>query len=557
MKTTFILAAFDVKDFVEKYDTKISYIFFIIIIALMVYNIIITQKMRRASKQIKSQETTDTSMPAKITITSDKECLNINETSLISFKLNYPLPNFTLDNIKVTGGEISNLTGSKCSYSAIFTPIANELSSATIDVQPPLLIDSPDPLTIGITKEPTPTANVESSPTENSNPFKNLKPPTGDKIPCVIFHEIRSEMNDIFNKARVKFDQGNLGLIGAREGYPRVLKLEQVNDLEKLYRKKSTEFKDTDNWFFIGDIHGDFLALYTILEEIKKEPNFKICFLGDLVDRGPYDAECFALLLKTIIDYPERIIWILGNHDEGIYKTNKDIFSDKVFFPENLQLPIKEVLKHVPAFNSSVLPAEFLFWLNNDDPNVKKSRIFCGTLFVDIAKLLPRAVLFPSGLLATHGGFPLSDMWDSLTNMEAFSNKRCLTDFTWNRAANKKKSLISIAERPKQASWEFGYEDLEKFCEKVKDIFPVNAVIRGHDHVKEGWENFDLYKKVPLLTLNSFGFNYYDNSLAEGKYKQNFVYYGLSKDKILPDARKLIPVDSQIHKDFYVQSFPS
>jgi len=155
--------------------------------------------------------------------------------------------------------------------------------------------------------------------------------------------------------------------------------------------------------------------------------------------------------------------------------------------------------------------------------------------------------------LATHGGFPLSDMWDSLTNMGAFLHKRCLTDFTWNSASNAKKRLIAKAERPRQSSWGFGYEDLEKFCEKVKDLFPVKAVIRGHDHVKEGWENFDLYKKVPLLTLNSFGFNYLNYSLIEGHYKQNFVFYGVSKDKILPNIRKLIPVDSQTHKEFYAQ----
>ena len=553
MNTILILAAFDIKDFIKEHDAIISYVFFIIIISLMIYNIVITQKMRKSSRP-KPPEIIKEPMPITITITSDKPSLNINESSLISFALSSPSTDFTEKSIIVIGGEISNFSGSELFFSATFTPSDANLTSATIDVHPPLLKDPTEPLTIIITAEEPLPSIPESPPNKDLNPFINLKPPVGEKSSSVIFHIIRSEMNEIFNKARTKFDQGELGLIGSGAMYHRVLKLSQLNEFEKLTNKKMTAFNESDKWYFIGDIHGDFLALHSILEEIKKDSNFKICFLGDLVDRGPYDAECFALLLKTIMDNPGKIIWILGNHDEGIQKTNVDILNEKAYFSENLHSSLKEIQKCVPQFSSSVLPAEFLYWLNFDDPKVKKDRIFCGKLFCDIVSVLPRAILFPNGLLATHGGFPLSDRWDSLTSMDAFLHKRCLTDFTWNRAANKKKSLIAIAERPKQSSWEFGFDDLEKFCEKVKDLFPVKAVIRGHDHVKEGWENFDLYKTIPLLTLNSFGFNYLNNSLSEGQYKQNIVYYETSKDKILPDVRKLIPVDSNTHKEFYGQS---
>ena len=107
MNTILILAAFDIKDFIEKYDAVISYVFFIIIISLMIYNIVITQKMRKSSRP-KPPEIIKEPMPITITITSDKPSLNINESSLISFALSSPSTDFTEKSIIVIGGEISN-----------------------------------------------------------------------------------------------------------------------------------------------------------------------------------------------------------------------------------------------------------------------------------------------------------------------------------------------------------------------------------------------------------------------------------------------------------------
>lgn len=258
-------------------------------------------------------------------------------------------------------------------------------------------------------------------------------------------------------------------------------------------------------WFFIGDIHGDFFALHTLLEEVRKHPDAYVCFLGDLVDRGPHGMECFARLLEFAENHRgsadphfPRIVWILGNHDEGISINHK---SEK-------------------RFDSRVEPAEFVEFLNKSIPSdwSEDELNEWGALFVEVCERLPRAIIFQAGLLATHGGFPLEDRWPYITTNEALHHQRCLGDFTWTRAStvpSKKGWKYDPQKRRHSSSFEYGYKDFEGFCKAIEQVFPVKCMVRGHDHVEGGFEIPKEYKETPLLTLNGFGFNYLSNSFKD------------------------------------------
>jgi hypothetical protein len=300
---------------------------------------------------------------------------------------------------------------------------------------------------------------------------------------CIPAHEdferIRSKMADIFKEASTKVESGELPLIGWGLSQPRVQHLESCHEGK--------------TWYFIGDIHGDFLAWHCLFERVRQNEDFRLCFLGDLVDRGPYHLECFAALLEAAQRYPNQILWILGNHDEVLsYDPNKK------------------------QFISSVEPSEFSEWLNtpHDDFSARQLEDW-GNLFVAVCRSLPRAILFSDGLLATHGGVPLQDRWETLNNMEAFNHQRTLADFTWTRAASFPSKLgwkIDPERRKKSSDFSFGYKDLDGFCKAVEEVFPVKRIVRGHDHVQDGWELPEGYKSVPVLTINGFGFNYLSNS---------------------------------------------
>lgn len=292
---------------------------------------------------------------------------------------------------------------------------------------------------------------------------------------------IRSEMALIFERAAAKVDSGELPLIGWGLSLPRVQKLAAEHEGK--------------SWFFVGDIHGDFLAWHRLFERVRQEKDFRLCFLGDLVDRGPLDIECVAALLNAAEKYPNQILWILGNHDEGIRFNGK---AEK-------------------KFSSSVEPAEFADYLNSAQPSVtSEQQQAWGRLFIAICQRLPRAVLFADGLLATHGGVPLQDRWPTLKTMEAFHHERALGDFTWTRATNYPSKMgwkYDPAKRQTSSTFEFGYKDLEGFCKAVVPVFPVKRIVRGHDHMEHGFEVHAQYKTTPVLTINGFGFNYLNNSV--------------------------------------------
>ena len=340
---------------------------------------------------------------------------------------------------------------------------------------------------------------------------------------------VRAQMPEILARARKAVREGSLGLIGWGACHPPVQKLDAAHE--------------DHPWYFIGDIHGDFLAWHRLLARVEQDPDFRLCFLGDLVDRGPYSVESLASLLDAVARHPDRILWILGNHDEAIR-----------FIPSE---PIAMFAKPGVRFRATVEPAEFADWLNDptDGVTVEEAETW-GSLFVELCRRLPRAVLFSDGLLATHGGIPLADRWESLTTLEALQHERVLA-FTWTRATSAPKKVgwkHDPVRREFSSGFEFGYKDLESFCSAVSDIYPVTQVVRGHDHVDGGVERPKQYRSIPLLTLNGFGFDYLTNSVH--KYKPL-----LPLGRRLPGQRDVkiidVPYDAAEHSAIYPAPAPT
>ena len=333
-------------------------------------------------------------------------------------------------------------------------------------------------------------------------------------------NRIRAAMPEILNQATEQLNTGTLPFLYWGAGFTPFQRL--------------TSGLEDNKWFFIGDIHGDFFALHTLLEEVSKHPNAKVCFLGDLVDRGPHGLECFARLLEFAENQRAAnnclsVVWVLGNHDEGISINPR---SENKFF-------------------STVDPAEFVDFLNGDIlSQFEEAELTAwGCLFVDACERLPRALLFKTGLLATHGGVPLEDRWPYLKTPGALNHKRCLGDFTWTRASTMP-CKTAWQDDPKRrlysSDFEYGYKDLEGFCEAVKPLFSVKFLVRGHDHVEGGHEIPTNYKAIPLMTLNGFGFHYLSGSFKA--YRKNLVM-GVSEDGGFPKIVSL-PIAQDSFEEF-------
>ena len=259
-----------------------------------------------------------------------------------------------------------------------------------------------------------------------------------------------------------------------------------LGDGSKVVAVRQDTWGTPADWFFIGDMHGDFFALHTLLRHAEiTSPNCRIVFLGDMVDRGDCSLECVFLLLDWAARHPSRVIWIAGNHDIAL-KYNEQ----------------------TRCFSASVDPAEFLSEINGMNALSGFQREL-GRFFIRLADCLPRAVLFPDGLLATHGGFPLVDLHgegSAAETLDAFiawlNSPQCLKDFTWTR--------IHRAQRrqPDRYSSDpsYGVKDFEAFCTLKPDWLPVKRMITGHMHPADGYEVHATYKLYPALTIVGFGF---------------------------------------------------
>jgi hypothetical protein len=229
--------------------------------------------------------------------------------------------------------------------------------------------------------------------------------------------------------------------------------------------------------WFVGDVHGDLLALEAALQHIDRSgggADARIVFLGDLIDDGIHSAEVVLRVFELALDGPMRITVIAGNHDEAL------AFEDG-------------------RFQSTVMPSDFTDWLNANPEHPWAARL--GRLIIRFFQRAPRALFLPDGLLVAHGGIPHTDLHAELAQGGDWNDPRVLQDFVWLRAHPRARKRIP--NRTTRGS-EFGREDFATFCDVATRLGrPVGRMVRGHDHVEERFAVYPAWARHPALTINT------------------------------------------------------
>ena len=70
----------------------------------------------------------------------------------------------------------------------------------------------------------------------------------------------------------------------------------------------------TDELAFVGDIHGNILALETMYARLIEKHVDEMVFLGDYINKGPESARVVELLVE--LESTTRVTVLLGNHEE-------------------------------------------------------------------------------------------------------------------------------------------------------------------------------------------------------------------------------------------------
>lgn len=230
--------------------------------------------------------------------------------------------------------------------------------------------------------------------------------------------------------------------------------------------------------WFVGDVHGDLLALEAALQAIDRHEGgerARIVFLGDLFDDGRHAPEVVLRVFELVLDRPHwRVTVVAGNHDEALRWDGE-------------------------RFHSSVLPSDFTDWLNARPDHPWAARL--GRVIVGFFARAPRAVFLPDGLLVAHGGVPHADLLAELEETGDWNDPRVLQDFVWLRAHPRARKRLP--NRTTRGS-EFGREDFAAFCGVATRLGrPVSRMVRGHDHVEERFAVYHPDAAHPLLTINT------------------------------------------------------
>lgn len=291
-----------------------------------------------------------------------------------------------------------------------------------------------------------------------------------------VFHTVEAWIMKILKKIRWK---NYVARIGDKNGV--WFKLEQAfgydsrKNVPVIIAKNPEDIPE--NLWFVGDIHGDILALNAIIRLIDEQtPEATIVFLGDLFDRHAHGYESVTRVLELMRTRPGRILWLAGNHDVGLKFNRK-------------------------KFHSDCNPSDFATYLNSKKHLRKFGRELCNFI-----EHLPRALFLPDGLVCTHGGVPHDDIQQRLATVGDLHSSDALRDFTWGR-------IHSTAPRkyPNRdtAGGELGHENVKSFFRKAEELLrlPVKRIVCGHQHPDNKGKGVEIIEGIPALILNSSVFS--------------------------------------------------
>jgi hypothetical protein len=292
------------------------------------------------------------------------------------------------------------------------------------------------------------------------------------------------------------------------------------------------QLKKTDKIILIGDLHGSFHTFFRILcrlhrydilnlETFELNSNYKIIFLGDILDRGEYSLDIIYLIFKlmNINNTNElNVIYNRGNHETyNIFYTNgsSDEFIKKFGDVNNYNIFIMKYLKLL-----NILPSAILLEIDN-------KFIWC-----------------------CHGGFPrnyIDDIFDK-QNIILIDDMQMSMDIKWSDFGYTSSDNYGLSNRGDNLL-KYSYIGTNKFMNTNK----IDFIIRGHQDsfgnsvlFKQNGDKIVIsksYSNIDGLIYNNFIENRSDGAIAR-----------LDINNMDKDLYKVLTISTNSDKSRYLQS---
>ncbi len=189
----------------------------------------------------------------------------------------------------------------------------------------------------------------KSFPIENSDIFQ--------RIPDNLIENITKNTKNIsliipnlFEKL-LKKCLDNFDFISNEISFDEYLEFYKAINISKIKLEKKIIHDDAKNIaYFVGDTHGAIHESYILIDFfynlIQKKPNTKIIFIGDYVDRNPYDLENLTLITAFHILFPNNVVLLRGNHEDRLINQHYGFMDNllRSFFDKG-ELLYKEIIK--------------------------------------------------------------------------------------------------------------------------------------------------------------------------------------------------------------------
>lgn len=253
------------------------------------------------------------------------------------------------------------------------------------------------------------------------------------------------------------------------------LYLRFFDEVNKHYEKKSKKFIKTNTAtksYFVGDIHGaiheTFLLVDFFYQALQEDPSIKIIFVGDYVDRNPFDLETLTLITAFHLLFPDNVILLRGNHETQEINEHYGFYDNllRVFWDDAVKLYEKII-----AYFKKL-------------PILSVVNIFAGENK-------------PAKVLVVHGGIPidpqspeipvnLDDIEERLHSEEAYTDD--MDPITISMLWSDPDEMIEkiLPGNLNNGRTKFGSQLLKDFIE----LNQIDLIVRGHQKWKQGYRIF-------------------------------------------------------------------
>ncbi len=222
---------------------------------------------------------------------------------------------------------------------------------------------------------------------------------------------------------------------------------------------------------FVGDVHGDLQTLYELFtKRLDVDRHLRECgyivFLGDYVDRGPYQLEvlAFVAMLKSL--WSSQVFTLRGNHEPPPW---------------------------LPPY-----PHDYPYHLATRFGRDEAEQLY--ELSQHVFEHMPLLLHIPGHLLAVHGGPPISRLlrYGSPEEILAIDDDReAIEEILWSDPIEE------------EIEWSFSYRGAGKLwgttvTKQALSKLKIRAVIRGHEPCIAGYKLNHENRVLTLFTMKGY-----------------------------------------------------